>query len=100
MEPERDGDIELQKGGYQDVALCTGVDGGGRGGFALSVGVDGTDGVGSGGGVGCDDNDGAGNVGRNRFWVEQWKFLGGGGTAGWFWTGTMVWLEGDFLVLE
>ena len=70
MEPGRDGDIELQKGGYQDVALCTGVDGGARGGFALSVGVDGTDGVGSGGGVGCDDNDGAGNVGRNRFWVE------------------------------
>ena len=59
MEPGRNGDIELHKGGYQDVALCTGVGGGGSGGVAQSVCVDGTDAVGSGGGVGCGDSDGA-----------------------------------------
>ena len=70
MEPGRDGHIQLHKDGYQDFALCTGFDGGGRGGVALSVGVDGTDAVGSGGGVGCDDSDGAGSVGRSPFWIE------------------------------
>ena len=79
MEPGRDKNIELHKGGYRDVGLCTGVggvgsggvggsvgvdgiDGVGSGGVGGSVGVDGIDGVGSGGGVGCGDSDGAGNV--------------------------------------
>ena len=62
MEPGRDKNIELHKGGYRDVGLCTGVGGVGSGGVGGSVSVDGIDGVGSGGGVGCGDSDGAGNV--------------------------------------
>ena len=41
MEPGRDKNIELHKGGYRDVGLCTGVGGVGSGGVGGSVGVDG-----------------------------------------------------------
>ena len=66
-DPGRDGDVELHKGGYWDVGLCTGV--GGSGGAGGSVGVGGADGVGSGsgggGGVGSGggDSDSGGSIG-------------------------------------
>ena len=44
-DPGQNGDVELHKGGYWDVSLCTGV--GGSCGVGGSVGVGGTDGVGS-----------------------------------------------------
>ena len=46
MQPGQDGDIEIHKGRYRDVGLCTGVVGGG------SVSVYDTDSVSSGGRVG------------------------------------------------
>ena len=56
--------------------------------------------MGSGGGVGCGNSGDAGSVGRSCFWLKQRTFIGGGGGAGWFWTGAMVWLEGGFVMLE
>ena len=57
VDPGRDGDVELHKGGYWGVSLCAGV--GSNGGVGGSAGVRGTDGVvsGSGGGVGDGDGD-------------------------------------------
>ena len=58
MDPERDGDVELHKGGYWywGVSLCAGI--------GSSGGLEGSDGVvsGSGGGVGGGD----GNSDRGR----------------------------------
>ena len=61
-DPGWDGDVELHKGGYWDVGLCTGV--GGSDGVGGSVGVGGTDGVGSGsGGSGGSNSDSGGSIG-------------------------------------
>ena len=66
VDPGRDGDVELRKGGYWFVSLCAGV-GSGGGGVGGSAGVEGADSVvsGSGGGVGSGggDSDRGGGVG-------------------------------------
>ena len=65
VDPERDGDVELHKGGYWGVSLCAGV--GSSGGIGGSAGVGGTDGVFSGScgcvGSGGDGSDREGGVG-------------------------------------
>ena len=64
-DPVRHGDVELHKGGYWDVSLCTGVVG--SSGVGSSIVEGGTGGVGSGSGrsvgSGGSDSDSGGSIG-------------------------------------